>query len=83
MGSCIQNCNLKSALKFKYAIDRSAYPNNYVAFHIEVNLKPKFYSPTASYSNEQLFTVSSETNIIPEYYPTGDCSGSECYGTLV
>ncbi|CAF0780190.1 unnamed protein product [Brachionus calyciflorus] len=48
---------------------------NYVGFYLDVNLKLKD-------SNETL-SISTDLNIIPEYYPIGDCYNEECLGKLV
>jgi hypothetical protein len=76
--------NSSSKLRYIYSIDRAAFPNNYVAFFMNVYLKPKWYTNDFSSNDyDKLFTVSTETNIIPEYYPTGDCIGKECHGKII
>ena len=32
---------------------------------------------------DTVLQVTTETNVIPEYYPFADCSGENCFGTLV
>ena len=69
--------------KFKYAIDRSLYPNQYTGFFIQAALRLKKYPSRSDFIEDDYFIVSTETNVIPEFNPSGDCDGYECLGRLV
>ncbi|RNA20460.1 autocrine proliferation repressor A-like [Brachionus plicatilis] len=47
----------------------------YMAFYVDVTLKLK--------NSDDVFTISTDFNIMPEYYPVGDCHGKECFGNLI
>ncbi len=64
-------------------MDRSLYPNQYTGFYIQAALKLKKYPSKSDFKENDYFIVSTETNVIPEYNPSGDCDGYECLGRLV
>lgn len=47
----------------------------YIAFYAEATLKLK--------NSNDLLSISTDFNIMPEYFPIGDCSGEECLGSLI
>jgi dimeric dUTPase (all-alpha-NTP-PPase superfamily) len=71
------------SLKYKYAIQRDAKFTRYTAFYVQIAFNMNSSPLTSQVSESQLFTVSTETNIIPEFNPVGDCHGSDCLGYLV
>lgn len=77
------NLQSNGPFKFKYAIDRQLNPNKYTAFYLQASLKLKNYQMSNQLNEDQLFIVSTDTNIIPEYNPIADCNDIECYGNLV
>lgn len=71
-----------STYKHIYAVPRDSVFTRYTAFYVEAkfNLRSNLNSMI---SEDQLFTVTTETNIIPEYNPVGGCNGFQCIGVLV
>jgi hypothetical protein len=77
------NVSKNQPIQFKYALDRSLYPNQFTGFFIQAALRLKKYPNSLGIKDDDYFIVSTETNIIPEYNPVGDCDGFECLGRLV
>jgi hypothetical protein len=69
-------------LVYTYALPRSVVPDNlYVGFFLEITLGIK--SVYAYDKVDTPYVLTTETNIIPEYFPAADCDGIECIGTFV
>lgn len=47
----------------------------YLAFYVEATLKMK--------NSHDFLSISTDFNIMPEYFPIGDCNGEECLGNLL
>lgn len=63
--------------KYKFALEREAAFTRYTGFYMEI-----VFESSRIIGGAQNFTVTTETNIIPEFDPRGDCRGEECLGTL-
>lgn len=77
------NLNSSGPFRFRYSIGRDMVKNNYIGFFVQATLKMKSDVLNKNVNENQLFVISTDVNIIPEYYPVGDCVDLECLGTLV
>lgn len=66
--------NSSKELEHKFIVNRNDLRENYVAFYVEVNLRLR------KKSNTRQFTICTDINRLPEYYPVGDCYERECLG---
>lgn len=67
--------NFDGSYTYTYAIERESDFTSYTGFYVDIELTFAQYS--------QVLTITTETNIIPEYDPAGDCHESGCFGHLV
>ncbi len=73
----------RQPILIRHAVNRSEFSNGYAGFFLQASLKLKKNALVMVQKEEDFFVLSTETNIIPEYSPIGDCDGFECLGRLV
>lgn len=66
--------NSSNEFNHKFVINRIEFQDRYIAFYVEVNLRLK------EKSNNRLFSICTDVNRLPEYYPIGDCYERKCLG---
>lgn len=65
--------NSSNEFNHKFVVNRSEHKDHYIVFYVEVNLLLKRKS-------SRQFSICTDVNRLPEYYPVGDCYERKCLG---